>query len=445
VLNDAVLWLDASLSSVSGGKLTNLGKGGSALDAQFGSTTSTDTNDPLLLSHTGTNYLYLPGVVGNLASTASTTNIQLTGDRTMIVDVAMDDYTPTQYQYFLSKRGGATGEYFFRIDFVTSGRLQLLWYESSTQKFAQSTDAISTSDGTRVQIAVTHDVDNGAGGNDVRFFTRATSSDSWAQLGSTVTNAGIAAPTPTANGLAIGSQDGSLLTASGKFYRATLANGIGASGVPGGTTVFDADFTTGITSGAQATFTESSANAATVTINRATSGRKSVAVTRNVLLFGTDDYLEIADNDLLDFSASESFTALVVVRQWSTRTAYGYLNHNTGGSPIQGFGVGPTRALIIGDGVVQPVTSIDAPVDGALTVFGGVRNVPLDQLIPYRNNTVIGVSTDTTTGTISSTGSLVIGKDGGSASYQDFEFVAAAVFRRVLTTNEIATIVARYT
>ena len=39
---------------------------------------------------------------------------------------------------------------------------------------------------------------------------------------------------------------------------------------------------TGITNGGQTTFTESSANAATVTINRSTSGRKAVAAARKL-------------------------------------------------------------------------------------------------------------------------------------------------------------------
>lgn len=60
LLQSALLYVDAA-SGVSGSQtLANLGTGGSALDLQMGSTSGSDTNDPLLLTHTGTDYLYLP-------------------------------------------------------------------------------------------------------------------------------------------------------------------------------------------------------------------------------------------------------------------------------------------------------------------------------------------------------------------------------------------------
>ena len=94
-----------------------------------------------------------------------------------------------------------------------------------------------------------------------------------------------------------------------RFYRAQVLDGID------GTTVLDVD-TSVVTSGSDTSFPALTGQ--TVTINRSTSGRKAVAVTHPLWLFGTDDYMEVADNDLIDFGASDSFTVLAVVRQWAT-------------------------------------------------------------------------------------------------------------------------------
>ncbi|MCH7637547.1 MAG: hypothetical protein IIA12_07775 [Proteobacteria bacterium] len=65
----------------------------------------------------------------------------------------------------------------------------------------------------------------------------------------------------------------------------------------GTTVVFDADFTDrGVVTEPFATFIEKSSNAATVTINRSATGRKSTVVDVPMFLLGTDDYLEIPDD-----------------------------------------------------------------------------------------------------------------------------------------------------
>lgn len=219
----------------------------------------------------GSTFLFAPGVSSSITTMPNSAALQLVGDRTFTADVAMAKWNFTgadTYRYIISKRIGATGEYFFRVDphSTPRGCLQLVWYEAgAVQKVATSTVNPTVVDGGRLQVAVTHDVDNGAGGNDVRFFTRTSDTAAWTQLGSTVTTVGVAAPVVTTNGVAFGAEG----TTGGqetqfRLYRCTAANGIGASGEPGGAIVLDARFDRQLLYAAS--FVEASSNAATVTM-----------------------------------------------------------------------------------------------------------------------------------------------------------------------------------
>ena len=430
---EPVFWVDAALSSVSGGKLTNLGTGGSALDAQFGSTTGVDTNDPTVLSHTGVNYLYCPGVAGNGASIPDEAALDITGDIDVAVRVRLTDWTPAATQNFIGKRD-ASASWVFRV--VSTGRLEIAWWTATVPTVAQVVGASPFVDDTTYWIRFTLDVDNGAGGSTTRFFYAADQSavpTSWTQYGADVVTAGVtsidAGTSPLYMGIGSSGVSDPMI---GGLYRCIVKNGIN------GTTVADVDFTR-LSTGAETSFTATTGQ--TVTINRATSGRKAAVVVRPTILLGTDDYFTVPDNALVSMGTTQDFTALVVVRQWATATGFPYMGHNVGGSPIVGWNVGPSRALIVGDGVVQPVTASDPPAAGVLTTFGGVRVGSASKtLTPYKNGVAGTPVTDTTTATLDSAGALVIGKDPGAALYQDMEFAAAAIFRRALTAAEIAAV-----
>ena len=444
VLNDAVFWVDAGQSSVSSGALTNLGTGGSALNAVFGNSTGVDSFDPALLTHTSTNYLYLPGVAGNHASTPDSAALDITGDLDLIAWCALDDWTPAVSSVLISKILGA-GTSSYELLIRPGGFVQLRWSADGTTILTRnSTVALTTTDGTPTYVRATLDVDNGAGGHDVTFYT---SPDlvTWTPIGTVVTTAGVTSVFASTANLFVGSRSDTGSPATGKFYRAIVRNGIG------GTTVFDADFTTGITSGAQTTFTESSANAATVTINRATSGRKSVAVAQPILLFGTDDYLEVADNDLLDFSASDSFTVVAVVRQWATPTSFGRIVDkalvSSTGWTMSNSGTASGLYGGINDGATAATRSnLSTYTLGSLRVSTMRINRSAQTLDTATNNTFSATTSTSAIGSANNNLPMRIGRMGDTGTgYQDMELVAAAVWRRALNANEIATIVNRYT
>jgi hypothetical protein len=330
VFNDAVLWLDTARSVAAETTMVNYGKGGSALNATYGSSAGADTNDPLLLTHSGTNYLYLPGLAGSSVS--------------------------------------------------------------------------CTAPGTAVSYAATP---VGGGGD--------------------------------TTGAATGGAAFTFSTA-GSWSSVRLLNA-------GGSTV--AQFT--VNAGNQTALTDSFG--VVWALNRSTSGRKSVAVVRNVLLFGTDDYLQIADNDLLDFGASDSFTVMVSWREHATVPSFArYVSKSQTASPGWEFlhnSTIPGRSYItITDGAATTDTSGRAGTyaQGSANTVVAVRNTAADTLLHYNNGVAAGsAATDTTTGTLANSAPVRIGRaSGAGANYADMELISVAIWRRALSTNEIATAVARY-
>jgi hypothetical protein len=135
-------------------------------------------------------HLYLPGTTGAYASTPDAAANRVTGDICITAKVALDDWTPAALSTIVSKRSTNTA-YQLRVTSGALGRLEFLWSENgSTIKSAASTASPVVSDGGTIFVAAALDVDNGAAGNDVRFYT---SPDGvvWTQLGATVTTAGV--------------------------------------------------------------------------------------------------------------------------------------------------------------------------------------------------------------------------------------------------------------
>lgn len=421
----------------------NLGTGGTALDARNGSGTGVDSNDAKLLEHDGTNYVYLPGVAGNYLVVGNDAAFNVTGDAEWIIDVAMDDWTPSA-AVDLVIRGNADPNRAFQVRLQTNGTVGLSWWPSGSSASGisvASTGTVPFADGQRGQIKISLDVDNGSGQYAV---TMATSTDNttWTPLTMPAmpTVGTTSLPSVTA---AIGVFYGDFAGAqpfSGKGYRFRMLNGIG--GLP----VLDVD-TSVITSGAATSFTATTGQ--TVTISRSTSGRKSVAVVNDVWLLGTANYLEIADNDLLDFGASDSFTVMAVVRAWNTQAtgtpfvvkrvsggaAEGWTLRNGGGSLVPNF--------LVDDGPDQQVPSGPTVTAGALSVLSGVLNRSTAQASAYNGATAGSAVSTTAIGSLENTAALRIGAT-LDPLYGDFECMAVAVFRRALTAGEISALSSYY-
>ena len=420
--------------------IINLGTGGAVLNGQNGSTTGADSNDALFLDWDGLNYVYQPGVAGNFLSAPDEAALDITGDIDVRVQVAMDSWASGSSQNLITKWIASGNQRSFLFGLNNTGTLFFTFTSDGiTSVGYTSTVATGLSAGAAKWVRATRTPNNGSGVSEVNFFT-SDEGVSWAQLGAAVTNANTnlihsgTAPVET----------GTFNLSAAKVYRAQVLNGID------GTTVLDVD-TSVITSGSATSFT--AATGQTVTINRGTAGRKSVAVVSPVWLFGTDDYMEVADNALLDFGASDSFTVLAVHRPWATQGTNDTLiakkantTNTTQGYSLSG---GSSTALQgqaqIGDGAAGITAVSGSRTSGQLTITAAVRNVAADNLIVYLNGTAGTAVTDTTTGSLSNAEVLRVARlSGAGTEYADMELLAVAVFRRALSAAEISAITAYY-
>lgn len=181
------------------------------------------------------------------------------------------------------------------------------------------------------------------------------------------------------------------------------------------------------------------------TLNRSASGRKLAVVDRPLFLFGTDDYLEVADQDDLDFGAADSFTVVVAMRLYNVSTTSVVIAKRTSISGVAGSigwiltcSTGQVPTFRIDDGTAIELTSGPGIVAGTQTSLAYVRSVSLDTIVAYTQAVAGASNPDATAGSFTNTDPLRIGRlSGAGTSYADMEFIAAAIVRRALSDSEV--------
>jgi hypothetical protein len=172
-------------------------------------------------------YASLPGVAANFVSTPDTAANSILGDIDIRVQVAATSWTPAATNELVSKNATDATDfaYLFRIE--TGGQLSLLWSANGTVVLtATSTVATGLAVGAKKYVRATLDVDNGAAGRDIKFYTSDDGSI-WTQLGATVTQGGVTSIFNSASPVRLGARgsagSGPL---SGKLFYAEIRNGL---------------------------------------------------------------------------------------------------------------------------------------------------------------------------------------------------------------------------
>lgn len=290
--------------------------------ATLGTTSGVDSNDPQHLVFSGDTHLYIPGTAQNALQTPDSVANSITGDIEFIAKVSFPSFAS---QNIMGKYGGSPQRsYLFSTG--SGGALNITTSVDGTSTAGtavSSTANLSTVASINVPIWVrgTLQVNNGSGSKVYKFYTAPDSKDvptSWTQLGSTITQAGT---TSIFDGTAQFGVGGGSTVAGGtvpvlKIYRLILKNGFDGAGS------IVSDFDASLLTSPFQTVTASTGE--TWTVSRPTTGRKIVAVDRTCFLLGVDDYLEVANNSLLNFSAGQSFTLVAAIRHF----------HYTVGQPI---------------------------------------------------------------------------------------------------------------
>lgn len=453
ILAGAVGWWDASRYYPGERWLRNLGQGGPDLDMRFGSNVRPNSNDPLYLAPEQRGYVYMPGVAGNTLSASgvapNTTDLDirlyLTGAWTNnSIPLIRRNVTGTGNGYVWSLETINVQGIFTINVYNAAGTLYQFYSNNPRSTFPFSGDYDSP-----VWVRATLDIDNGAGKMDGKWYY-SFDGTTWVDFSSgwngTQPNAGALYTHTSADNIIIGSFPG-------KLYDAEIRDGIG------GTLVLDIDCDV-LISGSQATFTAETGQ--TVTVSRATAGRKTVVMpssSRPLFLFGGDDYLDCTkrQNDggrgsanlyapwlthvepslsLLDLDPTTSLTVLAIYRDWQPATQQAFLAKY---EPLQNqvgwalaINAGKPNVVVSGSGAV----AVANQTAGALVAHYGIFDRTLRK-VAVRSERVTAEAPWTGRSDASAPGcALYAGLFGGWSAYADMEFVAAAVFRRVLNPRE---------
>jgi hypothetical protein len=156
----------------------NLGTGGAALNALYGSTPAVNSNAPLLLEPGDEGaYVYLPGSVGNYLSAPYSESFQLGNAFDVSVWVALADWTPAASCTVI----GFTN---WSLSVEPSGVLRFV-ASGVVSAGVSSTVATGAADDVARWLRVTVEVTGPAPNYTIRFYT-SLDGVSWSQLGATL-------------------------------------------------------------------------------------------------------------------------------------------------------------------------------------------------------------------------------------------------------------------
>lgn len=215
-------------------------------------------NTPIRIAvERGPTYLALPGGDGDEATCPDSVATSVTGDIDIRIDVRLDDWRDIAD---LAAKFKVTGNQRSWAFYMEGGLLTLVWSANGTATITKTATAlIPVPASGRLALRVTLDVNNGAAGNTVTFYTAPDISGSWTQLGDAVVTAGTTSIFNSTAVMEVGDitdlPGGGTI---GRCYAFQLRNGIG------GTVVANPDFTIQTAGASSVADTASSPNTWTI-------------------------------------------------------------------------------------------------------------------------------------------------------------------------------------
>jgi hypothetical protein len=201
-------------------------------------------NTPMRVSlQAGAPALAVPGGISDFASTPDVAALDITGDIDIRFEASLLDW--------VTSATGFTGttELIGKYTFAGGGKswvlgtrgqaMYLEWSADGTASLsATSTASIPVAPSGRMALRVTVDVDNGAAGRTITFYTASSMAGPWVQLGTPVVQSGTTSFFNSATAVRIGdASDVGFKRPSGRVHKTEIRSGIG------GTVVANPDFT----------------------------------------------------------------------------------------------------------------------------------------------------------------------------------------------------------
>lgn len=251
---------------------------------------------PRYLAHNGEDYILLPGTAGNSVSVPYFPELHVGGDLTIEAKISIANKT-AGVQVIMERwqnSGAILLADCWHLQITSAGLLRFLASHTGAASVgttnALSTEAWPFANHEPGWIRVTYDVDNGAGGREIKFWT-SEDGETWEQLGETVVVAGATSIIDAPSVLRIGhsSDTGPAYALAGRLFRARVRSGLGdASAV-----IVDID-PAAAQDGAN-TFPDAGPHGVEVTINRGTASTRATVIKSGMLLFdGVDDHFTLA-------------------------------------------------------------------------------------------------------------------------------------------------------
>ncbi len=180
----------------------------------------------VLLQVQAWNAAMFPGASGDYVSTPDSVPLSITGDLDLRVRAAADDWTPASIGTLVAKRVTTANQRSYMLRLLTDGTLQFSWSNDGTAELNATSIATGIPDGEARFVRVTIDVDNGAAGRTITFYT-STDGLTWTQLGSPVVQAGTTSIFDSTSAVEIGTrQTGTIEPFDGTIYYVEIRNGI---------------------------------------------------------------------------------------------------------------------------------------------------------------------------------------------------------------------------
>lgn len=206
-------------------------------------------NTPVRVSvNTGSVALDLPGDTGDYSSTPDHADLDITGDIDVRFDATLANWVQaeypetaqTDYPYTELIGKDATGDQSWAL-YTRLGRLRFQWRSGAGGTGTVTSAVLPLTASGRLAVRVTMDVDNGASGHVITFYTSDSISGTWTQLGDATTGSGTTTIRAGTAALRIGDIESATSAwhhpAIGRVHAAQVRSGIG------GTIVANPDFT----------------------------------------------------------------------------------------------------------------------------------------------------------------------------------------------------------
>lgn len=173
------------------------------------------------------NYLYFPGGSGNYVSSPNSNAMDGIVDIDIVIKLSVSDFNVERV--FIGRQQSASTSWYLRNG--SDKTLKWVWSTDGTATTEKiSTASLPFNNGDTFWARVVHDTDNGAAGNDVKFYYSYNGTD-WTQLGSTVTTGSTTSIFDNDKAIELGSRDtGTAGLFVGKIYYAEVRSGIDGLG-----------------------------------------------------------------------------------------------------------------------------------------------------------------------------------------------------------------------